>query len=203
MENDEKSSKNPESPEAVDAADSLFAYAPGAKPHALTFTFHGSEKLSYFDMCVLDAVYSIQVAGKETVYVQTIWEILTGRNPAYSSQEKLRFRTDIQKSIDKMRAMTISISDNQCSYKTENAVFLPLTDKPRGQKGYACPYLPPLFLYAEEMNGQIVRVPVSLLNVANIRESTLWKNNFRTEFRHDESVGHFRTAVRDTPLTVM
>lgn len=147
------------------------------KPHELTFVIHGGERLSYFDLCVLDAVYSIEAAHKGTIYVQTIWEILTGRNPEYSSQEKLLFRQKIQDSIDRMRAMAISISDNQCDYEAKEAVFLPLTDRPKRQKGYSYSAVPPLFLYAEEMNGQIVRVPVSLLNTA------LWKNDFRAEFR--------------------
>lgn len=168
-----KSSKNPADPQAIESADSLFAYAFGAKPHELTFTIHGSGKLDYFDMCVLDAVYSIEAARKETVYVQTIWEILTGRSPGYSSREKLLFRKNIQDSIDKMRAMSISIQDSQCDYRAGNAVFLPLREKPRGQKGYSYDCLPPLFLYAEEMNGQIVKVPVSLFNVSKIRESAL------------------------------
>lgn len=166
-------------------ADALFAYAPGPRPHELKFTLRGAEKLSYFDMCVLDAVYSIEAAGKETIYIQTIWELLTGRNPEYSSREKLQFRANIRNSIDKMRAMTISISDNQCGYEARDAIFLPLKEKPKGQKGYAYSDLPPLFRYAEEMNGEIIRVPVSLFNVAKVGETALWKDDFNTEFRHE------------------
>jgi hypothetical protein len=33
-------------------------------------------------MCVPDAIYSIEVSQKETIYVQTIREILTGYIPA-------------------------------------------------------------------------------------------------------------------------
>ena len=157
---------------------------------SLTFTIHGSEKLSYFDMCVLDAVYSIEISQKETIYVQTIWEILTGRNPEYSSQEKLCFRTNIQNSIDKMRTMSISLSDSQYNLKIEDEVFLPLIDKPKGQKGYSYSDIPPLFRYAEKMNGQIIRVPVSLLNVAKIRKSVLWKEDFSTEFLLDRLDGY-------------
>lgn len=179
-----KSSKNPSVPEAVSEtnADSLFAFVSGAGKHELTFTVHGDEKLSYFDLCVLDAIYSIEATQRETIYVQTVWEILTGRNPEYSTRQKLDFRAAVQNSIDKMRAMSISISDNQCAGEITEQVFLPLTDKPRGQKGYSYFAIPPLFLYAEEMNGQIIKVPVSLLNVSKIKKSTLWKKDFRAEF---------------------
>ena len=179
-----KSSKNPSVPEAVNEtnADSLFAFVSGAEKHELTFTVHGNEKLSYFDLCVLDAIYSIEAAQRETIYVQTVWEILTGRNPDYSTRQKLDFRAAIQNSIDKMRVLSISISDNQCAGEITKQVFLPLTDRPRGQKGYSWSAIPPLFLYAEEMNGQIIKVPVSLLNVSKIKKSTLWKEDFRAEF---------------------
>lgn len=162
---------------------SPFVYAQGARRHDLSFTLRGGEKLSYFDLCVLDAVYSIEAAQKKAVYVQTVWEILTGRNPRYSSREKLAFRAAIQSSIDKMRAMTISITDSQCGFCITDATFLPLIDKPKGQKGYAYSAVPPLFLYAEEMNGQIVKVPVSLLNVNKIKTAPLWKEQIHAEFQ--------------------
>lgn len=133
------------------------------------FTLCGSEKLSYFDMCVLDAIYSIEITQRETVYVQTVWEVLTGRNPQFSSQEKLSFRAAVQKSIDKMRAMSVSISDSRCGFRATEECFLPLTDKPAGEKGYFYPSLPPLFRYAEAMNGEIIRVPVLFFNAARIR----------------------------------
>lgn len=162
---------------------SPFVYARGARRHDLHFTLRGGEKLSPFDLSVLDAVYSIEAAQKKAVYVQTIWEILTGRNPRYSSREKLAFRTAIQNSIDKMRAMTISITDSQCGFSITNAPFLPLLDKPKGQKGYAYSATPPLFLYAEELNGQIIKVPVSLLNVDKIETAALWKEQIHAEFQ--------------------
>lgn len=172
---------------APSGADELFAYIPGTRAHELIFTIHGGEKLSYFDMCVLDAVYSIEITQKETIYIQTIWEILTGRNPGYSSREKLEFRKNIRKSIDKMSAMAISVFDNQCSLEIKDEIFLPLKAKPKGQKGYTYSTIPPLFQYAEELNGQIIRVPVSLLNTARIENPFFRKNDFRAEFRCDGS----------------
>lgn len=181
---------------------SLFAYTAGAENHELRFTVYGSEKPSYFDMCVLDAVYSIKISGKKTIYVQTIWEILTGRNTEYSSREKLDFRERIQNSIDRMRAMRISISDNQCGLEIEREAFLPLSDTPKGQKGYTCPAIPPLFLYAEEMNGQIIRVPVSFFNTARIEKTAFWKNDFYAEFTRagldQYSFGGIRKYTFDT-----
>ncbi len=140
----------------------------------------GDEKLSYFDMCVLDAIYSIQISQEKTVYVQTVWEILTGRNPQYSSQGKCMLRREIQNSIDKMRSMALSISDRPCGFAIEKQMFLPLKDKPKGQKGYSYSAIPPLFQYAEEKNGQIIKAPVSLFNVGRMSRAVLWKRDFRT-----------------------
>ncbi len=152
----------------------------------LSFTVHGSEKLTYFDMCVLDAIYSIEISQEKTIYVQTVWQILTGRNSRYSSQEKSTFRARIRSSIDKMRAMSLSVRDPQCGFVIEGQSFLPLTDKPQGQKGYSCFAIPPLCRYAQEKNGQIIKVPVSLFNVEKIERQTLWKTDFQAAWKHDE-----------------
>lgn len=157
----------------------------GLEGRELTFTIHGGEKLSYFDMCVLDAVYSIEISQEKTVYVQTVWEVLTGRNPGYSSQEKAMFRREIQSSIDRMRALSLSICDRQCGFAIEEQSFLPLKNKPKGQKGYSYSVIPPLFRYAEEKNGQIIKAPVSLFNVARIEKQVLWKNDFKAVCEQD------------------
>lgn len=153
----------------------------GLAQKELTFTIHGGGKLTYFDMCVLDAIYSIEISRKKAVYVQTVWEVLTGRNPRYSSQEKATIRGEIENSIDKMRSMALSVCDRQCGFVAEKQCFLPLKDKPKGQKGYSYQTVPPLFQYAEEKNGQIIKVPVSLLNVEKIKKSALWKEDFRAD----------------------
>lgn len=153
----------------------------GLDKKELTFTIHGSGKLTYFDMCVLDAVYSIEISRKKAVYVQTVWEVLTGRNPRYSSQEKATIRGEIGNSIDKMRSMALSVCDRQCGFMIDKQCFLPLKDKPEGQKGYSYSVVPPLFRYAEEKNGQIIKVPVSLLNVEKIKKSALWKKDFKAD----------------------
>ncbi|MCI8888254.1 MAG: ATP-dependent DNA helicase RecQ [Hungatella sp.] len=150
----------------------------GLGKRELTFTLYGSEKLSYFDMCVLDAIYSIEISQGRTVYVQTIWEILTGRNPRYSSQERDTFRKAIRSSIDKMRSMALSLFDRQCGFVIERQSFLPLGERPEGQKGYSYSAIPPLFRYAEEKNGQIIKAPVSLFHVGKIGRSTIWKRDF-------------------------
>lgn len=159
----------------------------------LTFTVHGGEKLSYFDLCVLDAVYSIEISGEKTVYVQTVWEILTGYNPRYSSQEKATIRREIQGSIDRMRATSLSVSDRQCGFAIEEQCFLPLKDKPEGQKGYLWCAIPPLFQYAEEKNGQIIKAPAVLLNVDRIEKSTFWKEDFEADCGRGEGEGEGET----------
>lgn len=153
----------------------------GLAQKELTFTIHGSGKLTYFDMCVLDAIYSIEISRKKAVYVQTVWEILTGRNPRYSSQEKAAIRGEIGNSIDKMRSMALSVCDRQCGFVIDRQCFLPLKDKSEGQKGYTYQTVPPLFRYAEEKNGQIIKVPVSLLNVEKMQKNALWKEDFKAD----------------------
>lgn len=147
--------------------------ADGPASESPVFVLYGEEKPTYFDLCVLDAVYSIEFSQKETLYVQTIWEILSGRNPHYSSREKRDFREKIQSSIEKMRALSISLTDPACGFEITNQCFLPLTAKPQGQKGYSYQTLPPLFSYAEAKNGELIRVPVSLFNTARIKKVPL------------------------------
>ncbi len=72
-----------------------------------------------------------------------------------------------------------------------------------GQKGYSCPPMPPLFLYAEEMNGQIIKVPVSLFNLANIKNRELWKSDFTAEFRREKTPDIFPVATKTAPLKIM
>lgn len=168
------------------------------KTHKITFTIrplhgddeptyfdeHGDEKLSYFDICVLDAIYTIEISQKKSVFIQNIWELLTGRNPKYSSQGKREFEKAIKNSIDKMRDISISILDTQkghTRFQTENEPFLSLN--PRDGKGYAFSEkdVPPLFRYAEAINGQIIRVPVSLFNVSMVERAEIWKEDFIAE----------------------
>lgn len=178
----------------------------GLNKNELVFVVYGEEKLSYFDMCVLDAIYSIEISQEKIIFVQTIWEILTGRNPRYSSQEKRTFRREIQNSIDKMRSMFLSVSDHSCGFAIERQVFLPLKNRPKGQKGYSYSAVPPLFQYAEEKNGQIIKVPVSLFNAEKMERDTLWRNDFRAackggkETLDGEGCHSFDCCVKYLPL---
>lgn len=179
------------------------------------FDAHDDEKISYFDMCVLDAIYTIEISQKKSVFVQTIRELLTGRNPRYSSQGKREFEKAIRNSIDKMRAMSISIIDMQIvrlpsgkqnrrtRYQIENEPFLSL--EPREGKGYAFSEkkVPPLFRYAEAINGQIIRIPVSLFNVSMVEHAKVWKEDFTAEShcRHSSDVERLKTSLeKDKPI---
>lgn len=162
-------------------------FEPGNKTGSEQITIYGNEKVSYFDMCVLDAIYTIEAAQKKQIHIKTIWEILNGRNQKYSSAQKHKFEAKIQYSIDKMRNMYISITDKQIHFGKMHEVFLPLK-KPKGQKGYSYSVLPPLFEFAEKKNNQIIRIPVSLLNTAKIMKSDLWKTDFSVGFTYNKEI---------------
>lgn len=146
------------------------SFEPGDRSGSGQITIYGMEKLSYFDMCVLDAIYTIEATQNGRINVKTIWKILTGRNPL--SSKKNKFQTEIQNSIEKMRHMCISIVDNQICFEKRKEVFLPLK-KPKGQRDYSYSIFPPLSEFAEKKNHQIITIPISLLNTANIIQTDL------------------------------
>lgn len=145
-------------------------FEPGDRSDSGQITIHGSEKLSYFDMCVMDAIYTIEATQKGRINIKTIWKILTGRNPSLS--QKNRFQTEIRNSIEKMRQLCISIVDNRICFEKRKEVFLPLK-KPKGQRDYSYSVLPPLYEFAEKSNHQIITIQNSLLNAANIMQTDL------------------------------
>lgn len=150
---------------------SPFAYIRGQRARNISFTLHGKDspdskgKPDYFDMCVLDAVYSIGSNGFKTVYVNKIWEILTGDPSIKFSRSDSAIKTAIINSINKLMNLKISISDSALGEDIDEETFLPLRKKPAGELGYYYLDTPPLFKYAEEINGEIIRVPISLMAV--------------------------------------
>ena len=140
---------------------SKFAYVKGARTQNVTFRLEGGEKLDYFDLCVADAIYSIQQKDMfARIYTKKIWEILTGDTDIRFSRASSKTKMHIEKSISRLSNLKVIIEDQEKDFQCTGP-FLPLrSDQP--VKGYLPNNISPLYRYAEVMNGEIIRVPVSM-----------------------------------------
>lgn len=133
------------------------------------------EKLTYFDMMVADAVYTLEVNNVPIIYPKNIWELLSGDTFVTLKPDK---KASIEQSLDKMQSMEITIAIDRSkgtgkryAYDDEGAIpvyagrFLPL--EKRGQKGYAYTEIPPLYRFATAFNikGQFLTFPIESLLV--------------------------------------
>lgn len=140
---------------------------------------YNENKLNYFDMCVADAIYSIEANEKNIIYVKSIWQVLTGNtNNAFSgrkpqkesedgtpTKEKSKVEMEIERSIQKMQNLRVTIEDSAISEIIKDEPFLPIEER-NGEKerGYSYEEIPPLYRYAELLNGEFITVPVAMLN---------------------------------------
>lgn len=142
-------------------------------------------KIDYFDMLILDVVYTLIRKGRTIIYVKTIWEVLTGNPGIYFSRADSRIKTRIEDGIKRLCSAHITIQwddflkekkKKRIKKNTISGPMLALTRRPGVKKGYSYEkdYIPPLSRYAEFLNGEFIRVPVNLLNpgkiYANCRE---------------------------------
>ena len=127
----------------------------------VTFGIHGSKKLTYFDLCVADAIYTIASHGFTRVYTKHIWEILSGDSGVKFSRADSKIKLEIEKSIDRMMNTKISIIDEDIKY--DKAPFLPAKRGQDGEMGYFLYDALPIYQYAELLNGELISIPVSLL----------------------------------------
>lgn len=146
-------------------ANAAFAYVKGVRSRAVTFTLTGDEKPSYFDMCVADAVYSIGMSGANIIYVNKIWQVLTGDPDIKFSRADSFIKTEIEKSLEKLMKLKVSIQDKHHYIDIPESVFLPIMKRPKGELGYYYLDTPPLYRYAEKINGELIRIPISLMSV--------------------------------------
>lgn len=141
---------------------------------------YNENKLNYFDMCVADAIYSIEINGKNSIYLKSIWQVLTGNTDnAFSgsesktkseSESKSKTKSAIEESIRKMQNLRITIEDNALPEKITDEIFLPIKKKEDdGERGYSYEEIPPLYRYAELLNGEFIKVPVAMLNGYGIK----------------------------------
>lgn len=161
-----------------------------ARSRDLYFTIFGKEKLSYFDLCVADAIYSIESNGCNIIYEKTILELLSGNPKATFSRDirdaskssEMNLKTMIVKSIEKMQQIRISIADSE-GEMIHKECFLPIckrADTDPKQKGYSYDRVLPLYRYAESLNGELIRVPMTKMNDGKPASAwTIVQNHYR------------------------
>ncbi|MGN0115782.1 MAG: helicase-related protein, partial [Acutalibacteraceae bacterium] len=134
-----------------------------------TVEFTIDTKLSYFDMMVADAVYSLEFYKAPNISAKAIIELLSGDKDATLKPEKLQ---RIYDSIEKMRHTHIKIDRTNAMrkkslfYENETVfegAFLPLNDK-QG-KVYKYGEKPPLYRYAEASNGEFFMIKEEYFSV--------------------------------------
>ena len=141
------------------------------------FKIIGHYKPDYWDMCVADAVCSILYKGRSEIYVKDIWAVLTGNRDIRIPNTDSVIKKAIVDSLNKLMVTKIEISDFRLRGGRISGTFLPLKDHRKGSTcfQYDSKDLPPLFKYAVEIGGEIIRVPVSFFNLSGGHEGVRYK----------------------------
>lgn len=188
----------------------VFHLITGIRRRNLHFVIYGKEKLSYFDMCVADAIYSIESKGCNIIYEKTILELLSGNPKATFSRDirdasknsEMNLKTMIVKSIEKMQQLRITIADPE-GETIHNECFLPIdkrADTDAKQKGYSYDRVLPLYRYAESLNGELIRFPMTKMNDGKPTSAwTIVQNHYRLHRSYIAS--HARRGVGIVPTT--
>lgn len=120
--------------------------------------FDDDVELSYFDMMVADAVYSLWINNRP-IYAKSIWIVLTGDDRITLKREK---KEVIESSIRKLQSTNIKIEQHKAGnfgLKLEDedevfeGVFMPFEERGKETEPYVLKCVPPLYLYAE-IQGQ-------------------------------------------------
>ncbi|MGI6177214.1 MAG: hypothetical protein ACOYJO_02010 [Eubacterium sp.] len=128
-----------------------------------------SEPLSYFDVMIADAIYTLESYRVRTIYARNIAAVLSGDPDIVLKPAR---KKELEDAIDRMSLVSISIRydpyDGFCYTKEERSgclsgPFLPLETNRSG--GFTWAEKPPLSRYAEIMNGEFFVIPESLLCV--------------------------------------
>ena len=136
--------------------------------------------LSYFDLMVADAVYTLMKHRVPVIYAKTVMELLSGSERLMLRPER---KAEVENSIRKMIRASITIDrsrsaqygfvyDDQRDKLVMSGAFLPLFEKKSGF-GYDAGVLPPLYEYAEILNGQFFSFPTRYLHVRGLSASTI------------------------------
>lgn len=138
-----------------------FIIVRGKRQQNVTFKLDGNTKPTYFDLCVSDAIYSLHYKGFARIYIKNIWEVLSGDPDIRFSRAKSNIEKAITGSIKVLSNLKVSITDTEHGIMINNEPLLSI-HKSRSKPGYVLDKTPPLYRYSEEINGELIRVPVSL-----------------------------------------
>lgn len=165
----------------------------------LVHIFCLSGRLSYFDMMVADAVYTLYFLGKKKIYIKNILELLSGDPSATlkperggTEGEKQDKRTMFAESLERMAHTDIYISRKRGPFgsvfadekeQTElRGAFLPIQKE--GKNGYRITDVPPLYRYAELTGSQFYKLPRNWLFVRNEKAVKMPNSIENLELRH-------------------
>ena len=148
----------------------------------VSYEVRGEEALNYFDMMVADAVYTLIKHRVAKIYAKNVMELLAGNEKLLLRPERTEL---VKKSIRKMMKTEIMIDrrrsaflgftykgqENKFKNPNEFLPFLPLKEIEEKKNVYfvsECGKIPPLYEYAEIMNGQFFSFPIRYLNLESI-----------------------------------
>lgn len=137
-------------------------------------SFYLDGNLTYFDLMVADAAYTLYFFGKKKFYIRNILELLSGDFSATIKPEKVEKqdkRSAFAESLERLSKTHIRICRGDGNFgfsfpdEREETVlegpFLPLVRE--GKTGYRMTATPPLYRYAELCNGQFFSVSLNRL----------------------------------------
>ena len=164
--------------------------AVGRKRRGPVHSFRLDGNLTYFDLMVADAAYTLYFFGKEKFYLRNILELLSGDFSVTMKPEKVGTRDEktgeereraenrdkrsvFAESLERLSATHIRICRGDGTFgftfpdEREETIlegpFLPLVRE--GKTGYRMTATPPLYRYAELCNGQFFSIPLNRLQI--------------------------------------
>ena len=132
-------------------------------------TSYEKAPLTYFDMCVFDAVCTIWNNNRKEFYLNTIWELLSGNEDIRFSRNALKDK--LRESVEKLQRLRIFIASTEnAPQKVSDGIWERFINVQRGEDSsgrevYEIKSCPRLWTYAVgTQEGQIARVPLYKLD---------------------------------------
>lgn len=132
-------------------------------------TSYEKAPLTYFDMCVFDAVCTIWNNNRKEFYLNTIWELLSGNEDIRFSRNALKDK--LRESVEKLQRLRIFIASTENAPQKvsdgiwERFINVQRSEDSSGREVYEIKSCPRLWTYAvEAQEGQIARVPLYKLD---------------------------------------
>ena len=132
-------------------------------------TAYEKAPLTYFDMCVFDAVCTIWNNNRKDFYLNTIWELLSGNEDIRFSRNALKDK--LRESVEKLQRLRIFIAGTENAPQEvgdnigERFLNVQRGQDTSGREVYEIRSCPRLWTYAvETQEGQIARVPLYKLD---------------------------------------